>query len=87
MPFALDHFVDPEAMYVDLLAPLAEPACSCLGSGELGEEGYKGMATACAVGLMLRAGLAAGLQKWETIDSVAIEVQACTAAQKSSISV
>ena len=54
MPFSLNHFVDPEAMDIDLLAPLAKPAGSCLGSGELGEERHEGVAdTACAVGLVL----------------------------------
>lgn len=54
MPFSLNHFVDPEAMDIDLLAPLAKPAGSSLGSGEMGEERQEGVAdTACAVRLML----------------------------------
>ena len=82
MPFALYHLVDPEAMDIDLLAPLAEPAGSCLGSGEVSEERHKGMTdTALAAGLMLQVGVAAGLQEGETVDCVAIEVQACTAAE------
>ena len=54
MPSALDDLVDSEAMDVNFLAPLAQPAGSCLGSGELSEEGHKGVAdAACAAVLML----------------------------------
>ena len=87
VPFAFYHLVDPESVDIDLLAPLAQPAGSCLGSGELGEEGHERVADcACAVWLMLQARLAAGLQEWETVDSVARKVQACRAADKLSLS-
>lgn len=81
VPSALNYFVDPEAVHIYFLAPLAEPACSGLGSGELCEESYKGVADdACAVWLMLGAGLTAGFQEWQPIHCIAVEVQACAAA-------
>ena len=82
MPFALDHSIYFESVDIDLLSPLAEPAGHSLRLSELCKEGYKWMTDAgCTTGTVFRPSLVTSLQEGQSIDGVAIEVQAGAAAQ------